>query len=814
MYCIETGEQRLYWKRVSTRWIQPLLTSNDGSTTLKVWGTHNRNSGQSWRSFATEKGYTSGYYTGNYGNEYSTTMYLYMKTDIPILVTGFSLYSPTINSNSDWGSISSTRFYGSNDGETWVLLKETGHFDQDQQVTFTFDNSTYYNYYQYQMTTYGSGHRDQSNVSSFRLIGTYETLSPGTADDYDFYEDVPRLKGISKEVRKYYKYYPVMDIQVVGTPTIENFIIKTFSTSNYTQVNNVCNRSDDVDYIVKFKTSDIQTLCTALNSSYFVTVEVNAGNISVYNHESQTRLAVCPITANTWYWVKVNVNGGVRTVYYSLDGEIWTLGISISSDSRFAPSATPLRFGVGVDSAEKNYGTDENWIRDQIFTGEIDLSGCSVRKGDTIIWQGVRQVPRESTPSDYDFYEDVNIYKGIGQRVRRYYKYSNIPNVNVVGKPCIINGVVNEFASSTYITPVNALPTLLPWEIVVKCHYISNSSVTQLLISPDSSAAYGNVLLGIKIDNKAYLYLGSNNSQWNIVNGDVGDYSFVDGTDYWIKLEFTGAQYNLYVSTDGTTYSNILSVNSSTLVYDNQGLCFGLEEYNKTSNTFWRGSIDLKESYIKRNGEYWWHGMRLLNYVEGTHVNGKVLGNPTINGSVVSGFSPSNYIQANTSFVPGDNVWEMFFDVTTGSDVTTEQYIVSQSPNVFSEEILIKETHFMIGISFTNGTRVTPSPEGTHVVQPNTHYFLKFYFTGSSYKLDYSLDGQNFVNDITYSSSSLVQGCVDYIIGVDQAEVSYAAPFLGSINFENCSMKINNQTVWTGMITETGTYDYYEEYIT
>ena len=199
---------RQYYKYIYENWKSPILNNNGtrGVSELAVWGSHNQYSGETWRAFHTSSGWGN-YYVGNYGNEYSTTMSIFMQTKNPTLVTSYSLYSPTINSNSNWGSISSTRFYGSNDCSNWIQLHSTGNIGQDSQQTFNFTNNTYYNYYQYQMTTYGSGHRDQSNVCSFSLIGTKKTVIETDISDYDYYKDTPIFKAYLKDdIYKAYKF--------------------------------------------------------------------------------------------------------------------------------------------------------------------------------------------------------------------------------------------------------------------------------------------------------------------------------------------------------------------------------------------------------------------------------------------------------------------------------------------------------------------------------------------------------------------------------------------------------------------------------
>ena len=46
------------------------------------------------------------------------------------------------------------------------------------------------------MTTYGSGHRDQSNVSSFSISGQKRNVLEGTPSDYDYFIDSPKYKVV------------------------------------------------------------------------------------------------------------------------------------------------------------------------------------------------------------------------------------------------------------------------------------------------------------------------------------------------------------------------------------------------------------------------------------------------------------------------------------------------------------------------------------------------------------------------------------------------------------------------------------------
>ena len=67
-----------------------------------------------------------------------------------------------------------------------------------------------------------------------------------------------------------------------------------------------------------------------------------------------------------------------------------------------------------------------------------------------------------------------------------------------------------------------------------------------------------------------------------------------------------------YYSLNGTNWTKDIETASSSSIYQGQGLALGLEVYNKGSNSYWKGSIDLTESYIKINGSVWWIGSTII----------------------------------------------------------------------------------------------------------------------------------------------------------------------------------------------------------
>ena len=81
-------------------------------------------------------------------------------------------------------------------------------------------------------------------------------------------------------------------------------------------------------------------------------------------------------------------------------------------------------------------------------------------------------------------------------------------------------------------------------------------------------------------------------------------------TWYWCKLEFTGNKYILSYSIDGINWIEDASQDSTTKITNLTGeLSLGCDEGTRYLEN---GSIDLSETYIKINGEYWWKGVETI----------------------------------------------------------------------------------------------------------------------------------------------------------------------------------------------------------
>lgn len=218
----------------------------------------------------------------------------------------------------------------------------------------------------------------------------------------------------------------------------------------------------------------------------------------------------------------------------------------------------------------------------------------------------------EGTPEDYDRVEVESDKAYVLNRI----KYRAVPNVTVVGNPTIVNNVASGFSTANYLTlPELFRPENSPWERVICFTTGSNVSNAQMLnyINLASSSVSG-AFLSVYAS-KIYMSLSSNGSSWNIVNDSVGTTTIQPNTTYFIKLRFTGSEYQKWLSMTGKfngeeTLEN--TVVSSTPIYQANSEKDRLGA--RVDAQVFTGSIDLSKCYGTINNELWWSGTKLEKY--------------------------------------------------------------------------------------------------------------------------------------------------------------------------------------------------------
>lgn len=375
-----------------------------------------------------------------------------------------------------------------------------------------------------------------------------------------------------------------------------------------------------------------------------------------------------------------------------------------------------------------------------------------------------------------------------------YYSYTTEVNkdITVVGSPTISSDfVVSNFSSSNYLTTTK--PTVDGFN--------AGASTWYFKFKTGSSLQYGQVfegLIGLYVD-------GSSLMSWNtLTSSAITLFTLSTNTEYWVKVKINGSVRIFYYSTNGETYTQCYAdsfkeASGSLINISNIG-------YVSYANYF-NGTVDLKGLKVEDNkGNVVFSGTTLKK--ESTN-NITIVGSPTFDEEtmVVSNFSNSNYITTPV-FNPANNPWEVKMKFTTGSDftATTAPIIFSSAYNNSDYGINLNFYHsssheeFNLYISH-NGSNWLFDVWGTHKVQLNTTYWVKFGWTGTEYYLDYSTNGKDYIRDITYVSSVAAHTLGSNSVTCIGISSKKTGPFNGSIDLSETELLINGETFYKPEVT-------------
>ena len=201
--------------------------------------------------------------------------------------------------------------------------------------------------------------------------------------------------------------------------------------------------------------------------------------------------------------------------------------------------------------------------------------------------------------------------------MRRFIKHAqgdyNPQNVLVIGSPTINEqGVVSGFSTANYIRPTAFKPESSPWEMMFKVTTGEDVTTEQCIFGVEDITNQ-RAGFGMSVHNGFFsirLMTASSGTSWTF--GGDGTIAVQPNTTYNLKAGWDGNTYSLQVMKEGaSTYITDISYTSSSPIYrisnENEDT-IGVMMRNSSTIYPFLGSIDLSESYMKVNGEYYWTG--------------------------------------------------------------------------------------------------------------------------------------------------------------------------------------------------------------
>lgn len=370
---------------------------------------------------------------------------------------------------------------------------------------------------------------------------------------------------------------------VAGNLTINNGIASGFSSSNYFTIPAPdLSTANNWEFVVKSKisayTGGYQIFFTGSANHQYVGLDITSSGAlfaAIGNStgngwqatESKTywQGTTKTVPLNTDFWAKLMFNDSQYKILYSEDGIHWEETLYFNSTQKVYHDSTNI-LSFGINRQHNGLALDY---------GILDLNETYIKVDDRLLF-GKSQVR-------------VNVKSGLT-------KYTK------VGNPIINNGILSNCSSTNHLElNTKFSPGNQSWEVFFKAKCTSLSTKGNIISFNKTNTR--NFQLGTLTTGKLNLYLsydGTTSSQYtstNTINLDEW---------YYYRLRFTGTQYILDLSQDRTTWTTYITVDSSTVIYQNTYNSIG---YNWPSYPeCWLGEIDLNESYIKIGNSYFWRG--------------------------------------------------------------------------------------------------------------------------------------------------------------------------------------------------------------
>ena len=599
------------------------------------------------------------------------------------------------------------------------------------------------------------------------------------------------------------------DYTKVGSPTITDNVVSGFSASNYLITKSVFNPLDaDFEFVFKInltshainvilaenRTGQFSKvyLCIGKDQKVFFGIGTgSAWRIRVYSNVL--------LELNTDYWIKIVKSNGTFYIYYSLDGRDYILDNSVADTSVFPSITVEGRIGCWKDSSS---GTS-------YFHGSIDLTESYIKLNGEYWWRGAKYVNADKAyvfkqKGNVEYWNNELEYATAGTYT---FELTEDTNVKVVlvggggggglvwsshaagsggGSGACVKAIV-KLSAGTYTVTNGAKD---PAGTGGKAGDSTLSLGDTVLITAgggygggDAGGAVGvggtfSIADSIEVVKILYTSNGNNGGQGSLVVTGAAGQSVGRIQNY--PNAGAGGNGQAQAGTDGYV---LIDVTADETDYDY------LVDYNK--------------AYVLKRKEYWKYG---------TEPNVTVVGSPTIDNGVVSGFSASNYLTTTDSFSPQGNYWEMVFVFTTCENTSATQVLVDSNNGLSYRPVGLYIANSKMKIvlsSSTSSNNIVNDFEGTKTINPNTKYYYKLEFDGSSYTGSVSLDGLLWETDAVINSSVSVLSGYPFILG-EHTNKTYSQPFKGSIDLTQSYIKINNKLWWKGVKAVKATKDDYD----
>lgn len=461
------------------------------------------------------------------------------------------------------------------------------------------------------------------------------------------------------------------------------------------------------------------------------------------------------LSANTTYTGKFLWTGTTYTL------ELWQNGSKIGSNKLdnsnplYIFSDTPF-FSIG--------GTQGS--ADRYFHGSIDLNNTYIKVNGITWFSGKQQA---STTVN-----DVHLNRNVGYTIQG------------TGLS-IVDGIVSGFSVDDYIL-LPSVPTKSISELIIKIK-LNSSALGQNV--------YTNFLRGPS-SFQGFTYCGTNYFSYTGFNiAGLGDLrinrTLQPDTDYWLKYTNDGTNCKAWWSENGVNYT-VGDIKESSLITDNNSGTIRVG--SRSDRLAFPGSIDLNNTYIKVNGITWFNGkQQASSTVNEVYYNKNcgytVVGSPTINNGIVSGFSENDYLSlpSNPSYNASD-AFEWNIKFTTPTEFTTSWLLNIATSSIDCGIYYAANKNIFIPIASGSAYGEITSTN----LQENTTYIVNVVKQSDGNVVSTLKDANGQV--IKQQTKNIGEVSLSY--STHKFGTSASLAFSGSIDLNNTYIKVNGITFFNG----------------
>ena len=283
-----------------------------------------------------------------------------------------------------------------------------------------------------------------------------------------------------------------------------------------------------------------------------------------------------------------------------------------------------------------------------------------------------------------------------------------------------------------------------------------------------------------------FTWMTDNTTQVNL----AGTYSITEG-DYYITFNFSNNVWIVKLYNSANELLETLTSDQTSVYWPSTAPSTRIGHYSSTS--YWQGSIDLNNTYIKVNGVTWFNGAA-TRQLDPAATN---VGGVTITNGVASGFSGSKYVT-----VPFDTTassWNVVLKAKRNTGTSDMYYISSDSLH----GLTATESRLWLSSDGSSWDLANGLHNGPGTMPANTDCLIRFMFTGTQYTYDYSVDnGTTWINIAYFDTTTKLANAFTTLKIGQRGSANY---MIGTIDLNNTYIISNGTKVFSGMVPMTKT---------